>query len=264
MNFRAAFATDVYTCTAPPKQALCWKKFRGVDEQKLYTKTFRRKKCLCRRKMKCRGSPETRFPEVWGRSEPSSGGKRPFEVSNKFFFVEKWNVGNRPKRVLAKFRANRSLVQAKRVPSKFLTKSRLHTSRPEFLAPRYALGVAQYGLSTIEKYCVLPVSAKKRQKRKNRKTLNGRLPLEDSSDFDDFWTEWTVMTWTFILDILCFFGFVSICGVGCGQLGLYATSQNIVKCMFCVQSFRFRFPFFFPAKKTSNTSERIRTRPKTS
>ena len=26
------------------------------------------------------------------------------------------------------------------------------------------------------------------------KTLNGRLPHEDSSDFDDFWTELIVMT----------------------------------------------------------------------
>ena len=30
------------------------------------------------------------------------------------------------------------------------------------------------------------------------KTLNGRLPLEDSSDFDDFWTEFIVMTRSFI------------------------------------------------------------------
>ena len=60
--------------------------------------------------MKCRGSPETCFPKVWRRSEPSLGGKRPFEVSKKIFFVEKWNVGNRPKRVLAKFGADRSHV----------------------------------------------------------------------------------------------------------------------------------------------------------
>ena len=30
--------------------------------------------------------------------------------------------------------------------------------------------------------------------RRISKTLNGRLPHEDSSDFDDFWTELIVMT----------------------------------------------------------------------
>ena len=35
-----------------------------------------------RRKMKRRGSPETRFGKVWGRSELISGGKRAFEVSS--------------------------------------------------------------------------------------------------------------------------------------------------------------------------------------
>ena len=33
-----------------------------------------------RRKMKCCKSSETRFPKVSRRSEPSSGGKRPFEI----------------------------------------------------------------------------------------------------------------------------------------------------------------------------------------
>ena len=37
------------------------------------------------------------------------------------------------------------------------------------------------------------------------KTLNGRLPHEDSSDFDDFWTELIVMTWSIIWDKLRFF-----------------------------------------------------------
>ena len=32
------------------------------------------------RKMKCRGSSETRFGKVWGRSEPSLRGKWPFKV----------------------------------------------------------------------------------------------------------------------------------------------------------------------------------------
>ena len=36
-----------------------------------------------RRKMKRRESSETRFPKVWGRMEPSSGGKRPFKILQK-------------------------------------------------------------------------------------------------------------------------------------------------------------------------------------
>ena len=43
--------------------------------------------CFRCRKMKCRGSSETRFPRVWGRTEPSSGGKRPFE--NSIFLAPK-------------------------------------------------------------------------------------------------------------------------------------------------------------------------------
>ena len=57
--------------------------------------------------MKCRGSPETRFPKVSRRSEPCLGGKRPFEVSKKIFDDEKRNVGNRLKRVFPKFEAER-------------------------------------------------------------------------------------------------------------------------------------------------------------
>ena len=39
------------------------------------------------------------------------------------------------------------------------------------------------------------------------KTLNGRLPHEDSSDFDDFWTELIVITWSIIRDKLRLFRF---------------------------------------------------------
>ena len=74
--------------------------------------------------MKCRGSSETRFPKVWGRTEPSSGGKRPFEVSKTFFDVETWNVGNRPKRVLAKFGGIPSLVWGVNGDSKIAQKLR--------------------------------------------------------------------------------------------------------------------------------------------
>ena len=37
-----------------------------------------------RQKMKVRGSPETRFGQVSGQSEPSSGGKRTVKVRNLF------------------------------------------------------------------------------------------------------------------------------------------------------------------------------------
>ena len=39
---------------------------------------------LQRQKMKVRGSPETRFGQVSGQSEPSSGGKRTFKVCKNF------------------------------------------------------------------------------------------------------------------------------------------------------------------------------------
>ena len=93
------------------------------------------------------------------------------------------------------------------------------------------------------------------------KTLKRPKRVEDSSVFDDFWTEWIVMTWTFILDILCFFCFVSICGVGCGQLGLYATSQNIVKMHVLCPIISFRFSVFFFSQEEF---EHIRTHPNAS
>ena len=45
------------------------------------------------------------------------------------------------------------------------------------------------------------------KKKTQPKTLNGRLPLEDTSDFDDSWTELIVTTRSFILDALRFFRF---------------------------------------------------------
>ena len=47
------------------------------------------------------------------------------------------------------------------------------------------------------------------------KTLNGRLPHEDSSDFDDFWTELIVMTWSIIWDKLRFFSNFFVRGRRC-------------------------------------------------
>ena len=46
---------------------------RGVNGPSKFAKISQN----IRRKMKCRGSSETRFPEVWGQTEPSSRGKRP-------------------------------------------------------------------------------------------------------------------------------------------------------------------------------------------
>ena len=50
---------------------------------------FRRRKNFSfqRQNVKCRGSPETRFGQVSGQSEPSSWGKRPFKVCDFFNFV---------------------------------------------------------------------------------------------------------------------------------------------------------------------------------
>ena len=39
---------------------------------------------------------------------------------------------------------------------------------------------------------------------KSNETLNGRLPLEDSSDLDDFWTELILMTRAIVWDTLRF------------------------------------------------------------
>ena len=83
MNFRGASAGDVRKFTAPPKQAVC--RFSGLgDQQHLFDEHFCRTIFFRRRKMKCRGSSETRFPKVSGQTEPSSGGKRIFKVCEKF------------------------------------------------------------------------------------------------------------------------------------------------------------------------------------
>ena len=52
---------------------------RGVNGPSKFGK-ISKKNCFRRRKMKRRESPETRFGKVSSQSEPSSGGKRPFEV----------------------------------------------------------------------------------------------------------------------------------------------------------------------------------------
>ena len=94
VTFRGASAYYVQKSIAPQKQAVCrfsdecffWRKFSSKNFAK---KNFRR------RKMKCWESSETRFPKVWGRTEPSSRGKRPAKVLQKFggnflFSAEIW------------------------------------------------------------------------------------------------------------------------------------------------------------------------------
>ena len=82
VTFRGASAYYVQKSIAPQKKAVC----QFSDENclmkilsKIFAKFFFR-----RRKMKCRESSETRFPKVWGRTEPSSGGKRPVKVLQNF------------------------------------------------------------------------------------------------------------------------------------------------------------------------------------
>ena len=82
VTFRGASAYYIQKSIAPPKKAVCqfsdeifWWKFLS----KIFANFF-----FGRRKMKCRESSETRFPKVWGRTEPSSGGKRPVKVLQNF------------------------------------------------------------------------------------------------------------------------------------------------------------------------------------
>ena len=94
VTFRGASAYYVQKSIAPQKQAVC----RFSDEfffwRKFSSKLFA-KKNFWRQKMKCWESSETRFPKVWGRTEPSSRGKRPVNVLQKFggnfsFSAEIW------------------------------------------------------------------------------------------------------------------------------------------------------------------------------
>ena len=53
---------------------------RGVNGRSKFSNKSQIFDVLCR-KLKCRGSTKTRFPKVWGRTEPCLTGKRPFKVS---------------------------------------------------------------------------------------------------------------------------------------------------------------------------------------
>ena len=83
VTFRGASAYYVQKSIAPQKQAVC----RFSDEfffDENFHQNFLPKKNFRRRKMKCWESSETRFPKVWGRTEPSSRGKRPVKVLQNF------------------------------------------------------------------------------------------------------------------------------------------------------------------------------------
>ena len=97
------------------------------------------------RKMKCWGSSETRFDQVPGQPKPSSGGKRTFKVRKKIAkkFVEEWNVGDRLKRVLAKFRADRSQVWGVNGRSKFVGDDVGPFSAPTKCRPVIRLGMCK-------------------------------------------------------------------------------------------------------------------------
>ena len=61
---------------APPKRQFLEQKNWTLDKMFVQINFQRRKMKTCK-------SPETRFPKVSRRSEPCSGGKRPFQVSKK-------------------------------------------------------------------------------------------------------------------------------------------------------------------------------------
>ena len=79
VTFRGASAYYVQKSIAPQKKAVC-----QFSDENFFDENFIenfRQFFFRRQKMKCQESSETRFPKVWGRTEPSSGGKRPFENS---------------------------------------------------------------------------------------------------------------------------------------------------------------------------------------
>ena len=77
MTFDEESANDAHTAVAHPKH-----QFIGFTPKISFDENFAQKD-FGRRKMKCWESSETRFGQVSCRSEPCSGGKRPFEVSKK-------------------------------------------------------------------------------------------------------------------------------------------------------------------------------------
>ena len=147
-----------------------------------------------------------------------------------FFCVKKWDVGNRLKRVLAKFDANRSYVWGVNGCSKFRTNFRnrkfsyykfeFAVVRPAnyclgreieagheiggvFVSPQTCLRVLFFHAEVFRKcsihHSLFDVTF--------CSTLKWSKTGEDSSDFDDSWTVWIVMTRSIVWDTLCFFTF---------------------------------------------------------
>ena len=81
---RGASAYCVQNTIAPPKQAVCRFSDEKISDEH-FCRFFLPNIFVRCRKMKCRGSSETRFPKVWGRTELSSEGKRPFKVFQKLY-----------------------------------------------------------------------------------------------------------------------------------------------------------------------------------
>ena len=79
ITFYDARANAEKKFVAPPKPNF----FEKKSTPKIFEKTLSEIFCR-RRKMKSCKSSETRFAKVSRRSEPCSGGKRPFEISKKF------------------------------------------------------------------------------------------------------------------------------------------------------------------------------------
>ena len=155
--------------------------------------------------MKRRESPETRFGKVSRRSEPSSRGKRPFENAEPY--------PTRPWR----------------------TRIRYPSQTPY---PSLSSGLAFHWLRSV----VFDHWVWKFRVVKYFETLNGRLPLEDSSDFNDFWTELILMTRSIIWDILRFSQFFFVSG---GRRTVFGWSSDgrpmVVGRLFSHENFNFKF-----------------------
>ena len=89
----------------------------ALGDRKIFGRKFSTDFFFERRKIKCWNSSETRFPKFSGRTEPSSGGKRPFKVCTFFRFgfsaffqppsvVLSWNFDSRRISTSRTFRKN--------------------------------------------------------------------------------------------------------------------------------------------------------------
>ena len=118
MNFWGASDVDDQKFTAPPKQAVCWFHF-STSTKKCFNKNFRQNFLFGVEKW----NVGNRLKRISPKFEADRSHPRGVNGRSKFwkiFDVEKWNVGDRPKRVLAKFEADRSQVWRQNGRSKFV------------------------------------------------------------------------------------------------------------------------------------------------